>query len=270
MTVEKLRKDVAALEGKKAEYERRHRKAHDQKTDLERQRKELLARIAEGDDGARRDLRRLEAGSQETQEDELAFSTAGVEVALQLDAARSALAHAERQVAITALEDQVASLAPLDNEVETALAQVKEKSEALFSAAKEVAAQLFAMDEHRFDHAFGFKLTASIRDAIWHRFEEMGFPNTERRPSFMERATGRLRSAIAQLRYEALAGQVVPERGEQLYRAINRITGLRNLDLPAGALIALTPTEAASFVSGGFLQLVQEPAQHSGAAEEAA
>ncbi len=268
--VEKLRKEVASLEAKKSEHEQKHAAAGQRKAELDSRRRALLAQIADGDDGARRDLRRLDGERQEAEENEQAFAAAGTKVGLELETARVALGRAERQAAITALEGQIALLAPLDNEVEEALALVKQKSEALFSATKEIAAQLHSMDATRYDDAFGYKLTALVREAIYHRFEEMGFPNAERRPSFIERAAPRLHAAIEQLKYESLRGQIVPGKREKLYRTVCRVRGLRNLDLRPGSLIALREDEADPLLEGGSLELVVEQSEQSATGEEAA
>jgi DNA repair exonuclease SbcCD ATPase subunit len=268
--VEKLRKEVASLEARKSEHERKHAEAGQRKTELESRRQVLLAQIADGDDGARRDLRRLDGEKQEAEENEQAFAAAGTKVALELETAREALGRAQGEAAITALEGQIALLAPLDNEVEAALALVKQRSEALFSATKEIAAQLNAMDATRYDDAFAYKLGALIKESIWHRLEEMHVNSAERRPSFIERATPRLHAAIEQLKYESLQGQIVPGKREKLYRTVCRVRGLRNLDLRPGSLIALREDEAAPLLDGGSLELVVEQIEQSGTGEEAA
>jgi hypothetical protein len=255
--VERLRKEIANLESRKSEHLRKHTAAVERKIELETRRQALLAQIAEGNEGARRDLRHLDGEIQDVHENEQAFSVAGTSVARQLETANDALTRAEREAAIDTLETQMASLSGLNNEVEDALALVKQKSDALFSAAKEVAAQLSTMDEKRFDSAFGYKLTALLKEAIHHRFEEMGFPNAEKRPSFLERATPQLRAAIAQLRYQSQQGRIVPGKKEKLYRALWRVRGIRNLDLRPGSLIALREDEAAPLLEGGSLELAE-------------
>ncbi len=257
--VEKLRNEVSTLQQKGAELQRRHTEASQQKAAFEGRRQEALSRIAEGDDAARRDLRSLNANMQDAQENEQAFAVAGKKVADQLSAAKESLARAEREAAITSLQDQVDAFGPLDNAVEAALADLKAKSAALFAAVSGVADQLRAMDEKRFDGRYGYNLTSLVKESIHHRFEEMGFPNAEKRPTFLERAKPNLERAIAQLRYESLQGQVVPAKKEKLYRAVGRIRGLRGLDLRNGCLIGLRDDEAAEFLAGGSLELVEQP-----------
>lgn len=230
-------------------------------TELESQQQTLLTQIAEGNEGARRDLRRLDGEMQEVRENEQAFAAAAADVTTRIGAAKEALTRAERQAAISALENQIALLAPLDNGVESALAALKERSAALFTAVTGVAEQLHAMDENRFDGRFGYNLTSAVREAIHHRFEEMGFPNAEKRASFLERTTHQLRSAIEQLKYESLQGQIVPGKKEKLYRTLWRVYGLRHLDLPPGSLIALREDEAAPLIEGGSLELVEQQSE---------
>jgi hypothetical protein len=255
---ERLKREIATLELKRAEHERNHQQAQARKIEIENKRRPLQVKIAEGDDSALRDLQQLDAERAQADMKAEAFAAAESNVVQQLDLAKNALANAERDAAIHALDNQIAALAPLDNEVETALANLAEKSKALFDATTEVATQLRAMDEQRFDSAFGNSLTSQIRVAIIHRLEELNFPGTERRPAFLEIVGGRLRAAIKQLKYEGLKGNVVPKAKERLYVTKWRISGVRDLDLKPGSRVALTETEAAEFVESGCLELVEQ------------
>ncbi len=123
------------------------------------------------------------------------------------------------------------------------------------------------MDEARFDGSFEYRLTQSVKEAIWARIEEFNVQSpTEPRPSFYDRVKGTLSGAVAQLRYMNLEGNVVAARGERLYRAVGA-TGARYVSLRHGDVIALTDEEAKELLELGALELVEPTPE---AAEQAA
>lgn len=257
--VDKLRKEIAALEAKKQEHERKLAEATQRRTELDSRRQSLLAKIADGDESVRKEMRALDERRQERLEDEQAFGAAIVDVTAKLNSAKRELARAEREAAIVRLEAQIESLSGLDNELETALAEVRKQTDVLIAAITEVAKLLEAMDPVRFDSRYCYSLCAKVRETCWHRFEELAMPSQSRRPSFSERAGRDFRRAVAQLKYMGLE-QVRPGRDERLYRTLCHIPGLRDVDLLPGQLIPLRGDEAAQLLKDGSVELVKEPA----------
>ncbi len=257
--IEKLKKEIAWLEEKKAEHERKLAAATQRRNELETRRPSLLAKIAEGNESARKEFRAMDGQQQELTEDLQAFEAGMADVTTKLIGAKRELARTEREAAIVQLETQIESLSRFDNNLERALGQVREATDVFIAAVTDVAKHLEEMDPVRFDSRYGYALCARIREVCWHRFEELAMPNQSRRPSFSERVGPDFRRAIAQLRYMGQE-QFTPGRGERLYRALAHIPGLRDVDLLPGQLIPLRDEEAASFLKDGSIELVNEPA----------
>ena len=260
--VEKLKKEIAVIETKRADHEHKHAEAVQRRSELEGHRVTLLGRVADNDQGARRELRTLDNRKQELDEDALAFATSVATVEPQLAKLQINLARAERTEAIAALKIEVVRLSELDSETEKALALVKRSTDAVFGAVTAVARQLRTLDPEKFDSRYESNLTSAIREAAWHRFSEMGVKTTEHGLSFFERVRVPLENALKQLTYMNLE-TVVPAKGELLYRTIGGVSGLRGLKLVHGSLIALTKEEGDPLVASGAAELVTEPIEHA-------
>ena len=256
--VTKAEKAVTSLDAKKADLERKHSEAGQRRAALDGQRQTFLTRIADGDDSARRDLRELDSKKQALAEDTEAFVASATDVGTKLGTAKKALARAEREQAIAQLEAQMKNVSGLDNGLENAVAQVREKTDILIAAVTGVAKLLEGMDSVRFDSRYGAALVARVREVVWNRFEELAMPSQTPRPTFSERVSLDFRRAIAQLKYMGLE-TITPGRGEYVYRSLCAIPGLRDIDLLPGQLIPLRPDEAVQLLRDGSVELVKEP-----------
>ena len=255
---ESLKKQLANAEAVQAKHTRLRDEASAALADLENKNRGLLKDLAGGDEGVRRDLASLESKKAHANQSIAAHAAQLEETGASIRGLREGLRRSQQQDVITDLSREIERLAPLDSELEQALALVKEKSSALFAAASAVGQELQRLDASRWENC-AYELTSTITLAIRHRIEELSLPTaTAPRLSFMARVQVRLRSAIAQLAFESLEGAITPAKGEQLFRTTQRLSGVRCLDLKPGALIALTADEAEPFVESGVL--VAEPA----------
>jgi hypothetical protein len=92
---DKLKAEAETLKKKHSDYTRRCGEATQRKAELESNRQVLLAQIAEGNDGPRRDLKRLDSDLEQTRIDEEAFLAAANKTATHMAVAEKSLARAE-------------------------------------------------------------------------------------------------------------------------------------------------------------------------------
>ena len=121
--VDKLKKEITSLEMKKAEHERKHREASQRKAELESRRSPLLAKIADGDESAERELRALDERRQEHLEDEQAFGAAIDGLTAKLTEAQIAFKRAKDAEAVASLEGEIANFGMLDRELQVGAAR---------------------------------------------------------------------------------------------------------------------------------------------------
>lgn len=240
--VEKQTKLIAELEAKLRNVELKLVSTRNTKADLHLRREGLHLRIADGDDGARKELRRLDDERQHVIEDDEAFSAATTTTTTKLAQAKKALALATDQAAIDQLENQMSNFAVLDGELQLALGQVATKSAALIGAIDGVGQKLAQRNEREWGR-FGEGLKAQVRRAIFLSFESIG-KGAAPRSTFSEACATDLRRAIAELRFAATGRRMTPQRGERLYRVGTNIGGLRDIDAHDGDLIALAPDDS--------------------------
>lgn len=255
--VERLTKEIGTLASKRATAEQKRDAARDQHRELSTRRSQFLTRIADGDDPdrARLGLRDADDTMRELTENAEAFDAATTDLTATLETMRKQLADAEHRAAIDGLEAQLSAMSDLDDQFETSIAHVRAVADAFLSAITSVTVALEGMDSKRFDSRFSNNLKATVRETVFARFEELGrAPAMEKQPSVIERIRPQLQAAVAQLRYMAKDQRIEAARGERLYRATSRISGLRKLDLMPGNVIGLFENEADELLKLGSLE----------------
>ena len=250
--VTKLEKTVVSLEAKKADLERKHSEAGQRMAQLESQRQPLLAMIAADDDSARKDLHALDDKKLEQFENQQAFAAAVADVTVRLSTARQELTRAQRQVQIDEAENQILALGSVEAELDGVLAQVHKTLDRFLGAVDGIGAALCDLDSRRFENT-GPSLKQQINQAVLSKFMATGAGSTSDVDHFAV-VRRDLRSAIAKLRYALIDGNVVPERGEKLFRVRVACPGVRGLDLRPGDQIALRDDEAVEFLKHGTLE----------------
>lgn len=257
--VERLTKEVAAVEARRTQFENKLTAAQARQADIRAKRNSLLAEIAEGSTSASKTLHSLDTETNGSLQNVEAFTMVVSTADTQLAKLRDDLRRAERAESIDALDVQIVALVPASNKLEDALSAVRQQSAELFAATKAVAMQLHAIDDQLFDGGFEYKLTAKIKESIWNRIEEFNVQNPgEPRPTFYDRVKVTLTGAVANLRYLNLEGNIVAGRGEKLYRAIGS-SAPRGVKLRHGDVINLCSAEAAELLGLGALEEVESP-----------
>lgn len=252
-SVKKLEKEVASLEAKKADLERKHREAGQRRVELVGERQALLLRVADGDDNAaRRELRGLDGKTQNLVEDEQSFAVAITDVTTKLAVTQRELDRARRQVQIDEAETQILALGAVEVELDGVLAQVHQTLDRFLGAVDGIGNALRDLDPKRFENT-GPSLKQQISRAVLTKFIATG-AGTKTGEDHFAVVRGGLRSAIAKLRYALIDGNVVPERGEKLFVVRVACPGLRGLDLRPGDRIALRDDEAVEFLKHGTLE----------------
>jgi len=263
--LEKLHKEVAGLERKHADLTTNLDAARQRREELESQRTELLIKVAEGSDSARRDLRGMDNDQQVVSADERAYGDAAAIVAKQLKDAKAQLAHLEAVADAERLEAEIASFGVLDQELQAALNVVAAKRRALDSAIRAVGEQLGAKDEKRWGN-WGEAIRAQLTRACFFALEDMARDKPPR-ATFSEAVALDLRRAAAELKFMA-TGRVMPaQRDEKQFRVLTNIPGLRDVDARPKDVVALDPDDSETkrllreqsieLVAGGAEQTVE-------------
>ena len=240
--IEKLQKEIAELERRGIDLTGRLASARERKAALDADSQALLARLADGDESARKQLRRIEADTKENAENLQAFSAAVTTTAAKLTAAQKTLTRAEEQATVDQLDREIKNFATLDRDLQAALSVVSEKSSALIQAVNAVGVKLTARDERTYG-MLAAQLTAQIRRAISLHFQTMNQPNAARQ-TFSDAVALDLRRIVGELRYELGGRTMTPERGEKLYRIVVGCPGVRDVDARPGDHVALRPDDA--------------------------
>lgn len=257
--IEKLKREVTTLEARHVELKAQRDDRNTRANALEVKRRDTIAEeLAEGRPSRDGEKELLEVLRLRTATQDFGAAIAAVEKKLAI--IRTELARAERQDAINALEAQIAELSKADNSVDMALHGLRTATEQLFASARAVANSLNSFDAQRWDVGFATHLELDIRRALTDAVSVFGLPVPGVQQPFASRVATQLRSAVTQLRFESLEGKIEPKRGEELFRVLSKISGLRDLILVPGNLVALRPDEAEHFVRGGSLErLAQRP-----------
>ncbi len=257
--VERRKKEIATLEGKKSELEKKQATNRQRMAQVKLRRSELVLTAAEGDQTAQREKRAADNEFHDLVDADETLLAALADVNAKLEDEGRELARAERTAVIAQLESEIRGLDALDVKVGSAIRTLKESTAGLFSACSAVAEELQKIDAKRFDGGYAFKLRANIRDEIQRAVMNVDKPPTAEPYSFIESVKIKLRGACAQLAYESLSQtDMVPQKGELLYKTQGWI-GFRGIELAPGKLIALREDEAAPHLKTGFLVL--EPTQ---------
>jgi hypothetical protein len=257
---ERLKREIAGLEKRRDELSTKQSEAAARIAEIEQRRQSFLAEAGEGNTGARRELKKLDTDRQDAATDHEALSAAHSKVTRELQDVQALLAGAERLEAIRFVETEIAALGQADGVLEEAVAGLKAASAALFAAGDELTGQLAAFDPVRWGPAFASEIKRDIAASITRQLDMLGKPpGWPIPPKVFELIAPRFKAIIAQLQYESgqwhSAGQ-----GEKLYRTLHHLTGIRQVDLPLGAVIALRPDEAKRYLESGALVLVGDEA----------
>jgi hypothetical protein len=259
--IERLKKQETNLRQRIAELGTKQTAATATLAEKEQRRQSFLAEAGEGSGAARASLRKLDADIVDAKTDVDIFAAAVAKSTAELADVVTQRARAERAAAITSLENEISALRQPDTALQQALEAVTKASTGLFSAASVVTDKLAEIDSSRWGPAFAGEVRLAIQSSITAQlnllFRPKGWPTPL---GVSDLLTGKLTAITAQLRYESGEWQSAG-KGEQLFRAAHNVTGIRQVDLPMGAVIALRPDEAAKFVEGGALVLVDDEAE---------
>jgi hypothetical protein len=257
--VEKLHKEIATLELKRGELDKKKTTNRQRMAEVKAQRSALLISAADGDAGAQRDKKTLDHEYRNCADADETFVSALAEINGKIEAKGRELTRSERAAVIAQLEVEIKGLDALDAKVSTAIRDLKAATASLFTACDAVAGELRKLDAVRFDGGYPHKLRAGIRDAIMRAVVNVDHAPSAEAESFIEAVRIMLRSACGQLSYEILdENEITPAKGERLYRTQGWI-GFRGVELAPGKLIALRDDEAAPHLKTKFL--IEEPAQ---------
>ncbi len=253
----KLKKEIASLETKKAQHERKRADATQRRNQLEIRRQSVWVKMADGDESARKELRALDGQRQDLLEDEQALGAAIADSTAKLTEAQIALRRAKDAEAVASLEAEIANFGVLDRELQAALRTVAEKSRALIQKVDVVGQRLTERDEKKYGK-LAPDLAQQIRRSIFFHFEEMNKPNAVPRPTFSDATAPGMRRIVAELRYELAGRTMQPGRGEKVYRVLVACPGAANVDARPGDIVALPPDDPLTLqlVKSGTIELV--------------
>ena len=213
--IERLKKEIATLDGKRADLQKKQSANHQRMTEVKKKRSDLLLGAADGDEAAKREKRSLDHEYRDLVDADETFVSALAEIGTKIEAKGRELVRAERAAVIAQLEVEIRGLAALDVKVSAAIRELKAATAGLFRACDTVAAELRELDAVRFDGGYSHKLRAGIRDAIMRAVVDVDQAPSPESPSFIEAVKIKLRSGLAQLSYESLEqSEIVPARGE--------------------------------------------------------
>ena len=102
--LERLKREIAALEARRTQFENKLTAAEQRQAEIRSKRNSLLARIADGDTSASKTLHSLDTETAESLQHVEAFTLAITSATEQLGHLQHQLEHAEREAAINELE----------------------------------------------------------------------------------------------------------------------------------------------------------------------
>jgi hypothetical protein len=217
--IERQAKLIDGLHRKRIDLDNKLNKARQRKATFDADQQALLARLADGDDSARKALTKLATELQEIDQDLSAYTAAVATNATQLQAAEQAFKRAQDAEAIAALEAEIATFGVLDGELNASLQNVSHKTAVLFQAIHRVGDILIAKNEKKYGR-FSSHLVSEITRSLFFRFQAMGDPNAKPRASFAETVAPDLRRIVAELRFEAAGRTMTPGRDQKLYTVL--------------------------------------------------
>jgi hypothetical protein len=267
--VERQQKLVHDLQNKRIDLDTKLNRARQRKSVIDLDQQALLAKLAGGDEGARKSLRRIEADGKDNAEDLQAFTAALASNATALRDGQKALALAEDEASIDQLEGEMSTLNALDAELQKALGLVSEKSGALIAAINSVGKKLAARDERTWGR-FGEMLATQVRSSIWRSFTSIGVEGAPR-STFSQAVERDLRCAVAELRFASNGRRMPVKRGQHLYRALTQIGGLADIDSKPGDVVSLDPHDSQThqWLREKSIELVDEQHEAVAAKEDA-
>ncbi|MCL6566743.1 MAG: hypothetical protein K6U09_10020 [Acidobacteriia bacterium] len=256
-----MKKEVSKWEERLSQLQQKASQEMARANALETERRALALAAADGDEKSEKAMNRKAAEAEEARRQSDNFALMAREAERNLESLRDELAEAESQAALDVLREASGQHNPA--RIERVVAELVEA----LRTAKSFSAQIALLAErvgvnfdarsNLFKPAVAYVLWSLKRELSESDLLEWSFaprdPKAEPQGALVQHERWYVEGLVAaaersiqgaKLARERARGLIRVEEGEQLYRALHRLIGVRGLNLQPGELIALRPDEA--------------------------